>query len=194
MSKLKQILIKFILDEIHKTSHSTSFLAWTSDSRLQPEPGLRTFDMCSAGYNVHFLILSMHGTWPRLVINTLHISEKSCCAIWCSHNGILVCYLTTFLIVTVVGVGAGWVSETGVAVEKNSNNECNVKICTYLHTYIHTHTDIHTFLVALRPIAGHGLLILEVSRSHNDAPQSVGLSGRRNSSSQRPLPDFTQHP
>jgi len=30
--------------------------------------------------------------------------------------------------------------------------------------------------VALRPNAGHGLLILEVSRSHSyDAPQSVGL-------------------
>jgi hypothetical protein len=29
--------------------------------------------------------------------------------------------------------------------------------------------------VALRPNEGHGLLILEVSRSHNDAPQSVGL-------------------
>ena len=29
--------------------------------------------------------------------------------------------------------------------------------------------------MALRPNAGHGLLILEVSRSHNDAPQSVGL-------------------
>jgi len=30
--------------------------------------------------------------------------------------------------------------------------------------------------VALRPNAGHGLLILEVSRSHtNDASQSVGL-------------------
>jgi hypothetical protein len=29
--------------------------------------------------------------------------------------------------------------------------------------------------VALRPNAGHGLLILEVSRSHDDAPQSVGL-------------------
>ena len=31
------------------------------------------------------------------------------------------------------------------------------------------------FPVALRPNAGHGLLIREVSRSHNDAPQSVGL-------------------
>ena len=29
--------------------------------------------------------------------------------------------------------------------------------------------------VALRPNAGHGLLIHEVSRSHNDATQSVGL-------------------
>ena len=31
------------------------------------------------------------------------------------------------------------------------------------------------FAVALRPNAGHGLFILAVSRSHNDAPQSVGL-------------------
>ena len=32
------------------------------------------------------------------------------------------------------------------------------------------------FSVVLRPNAGHGLLILEVSRNtHNDAPQSVGL-------------------
>jgi len=32
------------------------------------------------------------------------------------------------------------------------------------------------FSVALRPNAGQGLLILEVSRiKHNDAPQSVGL-------------------
>jgi hypothetical protein len=29
--------------------------------------------------------------------------------------------------------------------------------------------------VALRPNADHGLLILEVSRSHSDTPQSVGL-------------------
>jgi hypothetical protein len=32
------------------------------------------------------------------------------------------------------------------------------------------------FAVALRPNAGHGLLILEVFQiTHNDAPQSVGL-------------------
>jgi hypothetical protein len=32
------------------------------------------------------------------------------------------------------------------------------------------------FSMALRPNAGHGLLILEVSRSHtNDTPRSVGL-------------------
>jgi len=29
--------------------------------------------------------------------------------------------------------------------------------------------------VALRPNAGHGLLILEISRSHSDTSQSVGL-------------------
>jgi len=31
------------------------------------------------------------------------------------------------------------------------------------------------FLVTLRPNAGYDLLINEVFRSHNDAPQSVGL-------------------
>ena len=34
---------------------------------------------------------------------------------------------------------------------------------------------IFIFPVALRPKAGHGLLILEVFRSHNDAAQSVEL-------------------
>jgi hypothetical protein len=29
--------------------------------------------------------------------------------------------------------------------------------------------------VVLRPNAGHGLFILEVSRSHNDASHSVGI-------------------
>jgi hypothetical protein len=30
-------------------------------------------------------------------------------------------------------------------------------------------------IVALQPNTGHGLLILQVSRTHNDAPQPVGL-------------------
>jgi len=52
----------------------------------------------------------------------------------------------------------------------------------------------HFFSVALRPIAGHGLLILEVSRSHTVTHHSRwGSSGRLISSSQRPLPDNTQH-
>jgi hypothetical protein len=36
---------------------------------------------------------------------------------------------------------------------------------------------IHSFLLslALQPSAGYGLLLHEVSWSHNDAPQSVGL-------------------
>ena len=35
---------------------------------------------------------------------------------------------------------------------------------------------LHYFLsVVLRPNAGHGFLILELSVSRNDAPQSVGL-------------------
>ena len=47
---------------------------------------------------------------------------------------------------------------------------------------------------ALRPSAGHGLLILEVSRSHTMTHHSRQDScGRVISSSKRPLPDNTQH-
>ena len=50
------------------------------------------------------------------------------------------------------------------------------------------------YLVALRPNAGHGLLILDVSRSHTTTHRSrQDFSGRVISSSQRPLPDNTQH-
>ena len=50
------------------------------------------------------------------------------------------------------------------------------------------------FSVALRPNAGHGLLILEVSKSHTATHHSrKDSSGRVISSSQRPLPDNTQH-
>ena len=50
------------------------------------------------------------------------------------------------------------------------------------------------FPVALRPNAGHGLLIHEVSRSHTTMHHSrQDSSGRVISSSQRPLPDNTQH-
>ena len=50
------------------------------------------------------------------------------------------------------------------------------------------------FAVALRPNAGHGLLILEVSRSHTRTDHSrQDSSGRVISQSQRPLPDNTQH-
>ena len=49
--------------------------------------------------------------------------------------------------------------------------------------------------VALRPNAGHGLLILEVRRSHTTTHHSwQDSSGRVISSSQRPLPDKTRHP
>ena len=47
--------------------------------------------------------------------------------------------------------------------------------------------------MALRPNAGHGLLILEVSRSHTTHHSRQDSSGRVISSSQRPLPDNTQH-
>ena len=50
------------------------------------------------------------------------------------------------------------------------------------------------FSVALRPNAGHSLLILEVSRSHTTSHHSrQDSSGRVVSSSQRPVSDNTQH-
>ena len=51
------------------------------------------------------------------------------------------------------------------------------------------------FSMVLRPNVGQGLLILEVSRSHTTTHYSrKDSSGRMISSSQRPLPDNTQHP
>ena len=48
--------------------------------------------------------------------------------------------------------------------------------------------------MALRPNVGHGLLILEVSRSHTSTHHSrYDSSGRVISSLQRLLPDYTQH-
>ena len=69
-------------------------------------------------------------------------------------------------------------------------------------THIGRHIDtckrlciyIYIFPVALRPNAGHGLLILEVSRSHTTTHHCRQDSpGRVISSSQRPLPGNTQH-
>ena len=51
--------------------------------------------------------------------------------------------------------------------------------------------DAVFFPVALQPNAGHGLLILEVSRSHTTHHIRQDSSGRVISSSQRPLPDNT---
>jgi len=53
---------------------------------------------------------------------------------------------------------------------------------------------IYIYIVALRPNAGHGLLILEVSRPQTTTHYSrYNSSGRVISSSQRHLPDSTQH-
>jgi len=62
----------------------------------------------------------------------------------------------------------------------------------------HTHhmpspSHSSTFFVAQQPYWGlDSHLIVEVSRSHLDAPHSLGL-GRRIGLSQRPLPDNTRH-
>jgi len=55
-------------------------------------------------------------------------------------------------------------------------------------------SSFYVFLLALRPNAGHGLLIHEVSRSHTTTHHSrEDSSWWVISSSQRPLPDNTQH-
>ena len=62
----------------------------------------------------------------------------------------------------------------------------DVQTCIYIYIFF--------FFFALRPNAGHGLLILEVSRSDTTTHHSRWeSSGRVISSSQRPLPDNTQH-
>ena len=66
--------------------------------------------------------------------------------------------------------------------------------CVWLCVCVCIYIYIFFFSVALRPNAGHGLLILEVSRSHTATHHSrQDSSGRVISSSQRPLPDNTRH-
>ena len=48
---------------------------------------------------------------------------------------------------------------------------------------------ILSFTMAQQPLVGQGILIIKALRSHSDTPHSVGVI----SSSQRPLPDNTQH-
>ena len=51
-----------------------------------------------------------------------------------------------------------------------------------------------SFPVALRPNSGKGLLIYEISRSHSTTHRTRWYpSGRMTCSSQRPIPDKTQH-
>jgi len=44
-----------------------------------------------------------------------------------------------------------------------------------------------------QPLVGHGVLIIEASRSHSDIPQSVGPLWTSDQPTQKPLPDKTQH-
>ena len=63
------------------------------------------------------------------------------------------------------------------------------KISIYISRILDT---VFLFPVALRSNAGHGLLMLEVSRSHTTT-HLMDSSGRVISSLQRPPPDNTQH-
>ena len=69
------------------------------------------------------------------------------------------------------------------------------KDCRGLQSKMQTNTCVLIFFsVALRPSACHGLFILEVYRSHTTTYHSRhDCSGGVISSSQKPLPDNTQH-
>ena len=54
-------------------------------------------------------------------------------------------------------------------------------------------TDVKLFTMTQQPPVGHGLLIVEDSWSHSDTHTWQDSSGRVIRSSQRPLPDNTQH-
>ena len=71
--------------------------------------------------------------------------------------------------------------------------EINIRV-VYKGVFYFTLLIYLFFPVALRPNAGHGLLMFEVSRSHTTTHHSrQDSSARVISSSQRPLPDNTQH-
>ena len=75
-----------------------------------------------------------------------------------------------------------------------SNNSLPTFLCVVLSRMYVCNTWVYFIFVALRPNAGHGLLFVEVSRSHTTTHHSrQDSSGRVISSSQRPLLDNTQH-
>jgi len=49
------------------------------------------------------------------------------------------------------------------------------------------------FVMAIQPIVGQGLPIIELSRSHTDIPQLVGFLWTTDQSKQKALPDNIQH-
>ena len=86
---------------------------------------------------------------------------------------------------------AWWKAEMGKSVlkQKKLHTRCEINFRILLPL-----DRVFPFPVALRPNAGHGLLIHEVSRSHTTTHRNrQDFSGRVISSSRRPLPDNTQH-
>ena len=79
--------------------------------------------------------------------------------------------------------------------QKYAVNFVIIFICSLLYLCQESGKKILSFFfVVLQPNAGHGLLILEVSRSHTMTHHSrQDSSGRVISPSQRPLPDNTQY-
>jgi len=83
---------------------------------------------------------------------------------------------------------------TKVTFKNNKNKKRSLCLRTLWMEDIWDKYFILLFPVALRPNEGNGLLMLEVSRSYTTTHHSRHCSsGRVISSSQRPLPDNTQH-
>ena len=71
---------------------------------------------------------------------------------------------------------------------------CFVSLCRIFPCFFSDRISATWVLFVFGPPVGHGLLIHEVSRSHTKMHHSrKDSSGRVISSSQRPLPDNTQH-
>ena len=79
-------------------------------------------------------------------------------------------------------------------IHERINNHHNKLIPIHYQSHYFNLQTLFFLAVALRPNAGRGLLILDVSRSHTTTQHSrQDSSGRVISSSQRPLPYNTQH-
>ena len=112
----------------------------------------------------------------------LHSVLRQECKVWTRKTlRVLTSLFCSHVSFTVISVKPTTASHTrshtyNTHTHTHTHTHIYIYIYTHTHTYIHTHTHTHThtffFAEALRPNAGHGLLILDVSRSHTTTHHS----------------------